>query len=436
MECTQRLKYIFAAAIVGVLLGLVSTNINASGLQLNFVNASGLGNAYSGAAAIADDASTIYFNPAGMSLIDHQQFVIGINGGRFNGTYRGSDVFSIPPFVTIPQSGFVNGQPAYAPYPFIYYMRPVNDKIAFGLGVSVPQGFGTSIPDTSIIRYSGTETIIYVIDITPAVSYKINNQLSAGLGLDIQNMTLKTAVMFPSFTGGPDSRIINNASGWGYGWHGGLLYKINPCTRVGLTYHSQSVFHPQGQSEFVVVPKSDVGNEIVSNNFKFSTTLPPYTMLSVYRDINQQLAVMGTVSYEQWSFLNHIVLHNIAATTITGAPAQTNAEIQQYFRDTWHLAVGANYKINHCWMLRAGLGYETDPTVNQYRVITNSGTGSTSIAVGAHYQAFRTLGFDGGYMHFFMRSSSIHAVNGLNTENGTVQLQRDAAGLQATWDIV
>lgn len=41
----------------------------ASGFALKEQGISGLGNAYAGAAAIAEDASTIFYNPAGMARL-------------------------------------------------------------------------------------------------------------------------------------------------------------------------------------------------------------------------------------------------------------------------------------------------------------------------------------------------------------------------------
>src|SRR2546430_4570909 len=62
---------------IGALLGTLPGSANAAGFQLIEQNASGLGNAYAGQAAAAEDASAIYFNPAGLTRIPRGQ-VVGV----------------------------------------------------------------------------------------------------------------------------------------------------------------------------------------------------------------------------------------------------------------------------------------------------------------------------------------------------------------------
>lgn len=431
MQKSKSLKY-----LLGCFTALLSVNTHAAGSQLFFNNASGLGNDYAGEVAIADDASTEYFNPAGLSLIPNRQMVVGDVQARFNGRFRGSDNFSLPPFVFIPQSGLAKGQPTLPPYPFFYYAMPLCHGLTFGIGVMTPEGIGVGIPERSLVRYSGTRAIIYIIDISPGIAYQFNERFSAGLALDIQRLAYTTVAMFPSFTGGPDARIRNDAIRWGYGWHGGLLYQMSPCLRTGFAYHSQSVFHPRGQSSYVFTPNTDVGTEIVSNNFHFTSVIPQSATISAYYQQNPCLALMGTVDYTRWRQIKSTTLYNLAIPDEFGGPSQFNSTIPQHYRDTWRLALGANYAFNPQWKLRMGSAYENDPTNPRYRSITDPGTGSISLAVGAHYQYCRQLGLDAGYIHYFMKSSKVNIVNGLNIENGKVRLQRDAAGLQATWDFV
>src|SRR5579872_1673108 len=138
------------------LIGLAGANANAAGSELFFDNVSGMGNAYSGKAAVADDASTEYFNPAGLTYIKQQEIVLGDIQGRFNGKFTGSTTFNIPPFVTIPQTGFANGSATVAPFPFFYYARPIADKFFFGFGILTPTGIGISVPEDTIVRYVAT----------------------------------------------------------------------------------------------------------------------------------------------------------------------------------------------------------------------------------------------------------------------------------------
>jgi len=429
--CRQWLKY----SLVIALLSLIIPSVYAADSQFFFNNVSGLGNAYSGEAAIADDASTVYFNPAGLSRIHHPQLVVGDIQARFNGQFRGTTQFSIPGVLTLPaQTGLLRGQATVAPFPFLYYSHPINNEMTVGFGISTPYGIGIGTPEDSIGRYIGTKAAIYIIDFSPALSYQVDDRFSAGLGMDFERLSFSVRSMYPSFVGAADSKVFNNATGWAFAWHGGILYKVNPATRAGLTYHSQAVFHPRGQSHFVFTPGGVADSEIVSNNFKFNMTFAPTTALSLYHDMNPLWALMGTIDFTQWSYIRNVHYYNIATPTGTGAPSVVDSTLMKYYRDSWRVALGSNYKLNDKWMLRLGVATETDPANNAYRSINNPGTGSISVAVGARYQALKTLAIDGGFMHFFVRPSAINTVEGLNSEVGRVWLQHDAIGLQGTWD--
>ena len=49
----------------------------ASGFAITEQNASGMGNAYAGSAAVAENASTIWYNPAGMTKLQAREFSLG-----------------------------------------------------------------------------------------------------------------------------------------------------------------------------------------------------------------------------------------------------------------------------------------------------------------------------------------------------------------------
>ena len=63
-----------------LLLATFSGAASAAAFQLWEQNASGLGTAYAGSAAVADNASTIFFNPAGMTQMPGIQLSAGVAG--------------------------------------------------------------------------------------------------------------------------------------------------------------------------------------------------------------------------------------------------------------------------------------------------------------------------------------------------------------------
>ncbi len=180
------------------------------------------------------------------------------------------------------------------------------------------------------------------------------------------------------------------------------------------------------------MPGSDVGSEVISNNFKFSYNTPAYTALSGYHELNAKWALLGTLDYTQWSQQKHVNLLNVALA----GPSSIDINIPENYNDTWRLALGTNYKLNDTWLLRAGVAFDQDPSNSTDRSANDPGSGSTSVAVGAHYQGWKTVGIDMGYEHFFMRSSTINLVDPAGSQHGTDQLHQDSIGAQVTWDLV
>lgn len=413
------------------LLGLLPiTFAHASGLQGFYNNASGLGEAFSGEAAVADDASTEYFNPAGLSRFDHQQLVLGADATKYSNKFSGSTTDFM---IGLTQSGTAHSH-AYVPWPFLYYTAPVVPKLNFGLGITSPFGIGANFPDDSLVRYNGTSFHFITLDLSPALSYQINKAFSVGVALDVVYLNVMSNLMFPSSTPGViDSKSLNNATDWGGGWHAGMLYQATPTTRLGLAFHSQVILNPHGKSEFVIVPGSNVGNEIISNNFKFNYILPRSATVSAYHDVNTKVAILGSIDFTDWSSQKHTLLQSFA---LNGAPGMsTNVDLMQFYQNTFRFSAGTHYKLNPNWMLRAGISYDQDPSNGNYRSANDPGSGSTSIAIGAHYQAMKTLALDMGYQHFFMRASSINLVTPVLSQTGTGQLHQDTIGLQMTWDM-
>ena len=71
-------RTIVGGFVAGALLAM-SGAATASGFALIEQSASGLGNAYAGGAASADDASTVFYNPAGMSNIKGSQVLVAMH---------------------------------------------------------------------------------------------------------------------------------------------------------------------------------------------------------------------------------------------------------------------------------------------------------------------------------------------------------------------
>ena len=252
----------------------------ASGYKINEQSAAGMGTAHAGRAAMATDASVVFYNPAAMTELDRAQITAGftyIKGiGDFDGT--GTDVAG----GTITDSGspFSDGGNylGEAFIPHVYYVQPINENLAFGLGVFAPFGTNTNYDDDFVGGGFADETSLTSIEIQPSIAFKINDQLSIGGGLDIVYMEgllskFVDSVPYsaqldavwqatPALTVGPNTPLADSqyqgneghyeveGSDWGYGWNLGLYYKLSDATTLGFAYRSEIEIELKGDSTF------------------------------------------------------------------------------------------------------------------------------------------------------------------------------------------
>ncbi len=404
----------------------------ANALYLPFGSAADLGDAFSGGAAIAQDASTANSNPAGLTRLEHQQIVVSATGVthhmQFDGTTTspGWGTFSTPSSNSGKTTSTFSGV-----IPAFYYALPVSKQWALGLSVTSPYGLGDDYPN-SVARYYVTYAEAQSADISPNVSYKVNDHLSLGAGFDALYMKLKFEQMYrySTLTDPVDSSVLNKSSGWGYGWHGGILYEFTPRTRVGLSYHSPIVEDLNGDSKFYV---NNNGSSVIStDNLHTTMHLPSYTTLSIYQDVTRAWALMATAEYMEWSFLKNDHEYNVA--TFAGPMA---INVPKNFNDTWRFALGTSYQVSDKWLLRTGAEYDQNPTNNTDRDPLLPSANRYIIGIGAHYQVNKDLGLDAGYAHAFFPRININNVNPASgsTAVGTSRMATDVLGIQVAWNI-
>lgn len=464
------------------LLGLSSYTFS-SAFQLWEQDSASVGNYHAGYAALANDASTAWYNPAGITRFKHQQIVVGASAVMTDFKYKGSvavtettpKVIAIPTFpfraVVAPPSTFtypsVTAQGGvFTVIPNLHYVTPINDKLGFGFSVSVPFGLKTDYGRSTPLRYAATLTSISVIDISPSIGFKVTDKASLGLGFDVQKVwaefnsdgVLLAATPSPTSAFPPpittaivpiaSASATNKASGVGYGFHLGGLYEFTENTRVGLSYHSQVVHHLSGNSTFAG-PAAVILNHgsIHSARSTTNVTLPPYTSLSAYHRINPLIAVMGTVNYTQWSTFKTLNLNGVAGAVNAPSPVfvapskNIKVTIPENYQDTWNVSVGADYYVTDRITLRGAVGYDQTPVEDKTRNVQLPDNDRYIIALGGHFQATKAVGVDLGWSHFFFHQVNINpppqAMGGQTvTVNGNVKGGADVLAVQATWDIV
>ena len=167
----------------------------ASSFVINEQSTSGLGTAYAGGAAQAEDASSLFFNPASIVLLDYGEAQGDVTGLWLNGQFSNSgSSYKLPgtPFNGLRLNGGDGGNvPADKVIPNFYLSQPVfrntpYGDLTIGIGLSSPYGLETDYAPGWVGRYLALRTKLTTIDIQPAIAYRLFNRLSLGVSLDIQ----------------------------------------------------------------------------------------------------------------------------------------------------------------------------------------------------------------------------------------------------------
>uniref|UniRef100_UPI003341B11C OmpP1/FadL family transporter n=1 Tax=Castellaniella defragrans TaxID=75697 RepID=UPI003341B11C len=438
MKSVQSLRIVSA-----LVLGLGAAGAaHSAGFQLLEQNASGLGNAYAGSAAVAENASTIFYNPAGMTKLEGINLSGGFNaitpsfkfseGSSTSPTHVGGN--PVPSFMQ-PTLGTDNGGDAgsTALVPNLYASWQINDRWFAGLGIGVPFGLATEYSDSWIGRYHSRKFEIQSINVNPSVAYKLTDQLSIGAGLNWMYLDAEyqRAVPMAGVTPVgpmvfPDATAKATLSGDGWGWNIGLLYDITPDTRVGLSYRSTVKINADGHTKVSGTPGGANDARVVADT---SVKLPDTAILSLSHNINPQWQVLADVSWTGWSSLRTLDINN--------APGLPSDSLTLRFRDTWRVALGANYHFTPQWTFKAGVAWDQTPIRNEtYRLTSLPDNDRIWASIGAQYNFSKHGSVDIGYAHLFVKDTTINNTTDADNKGvvyGSYDSSADIFGVQVSY---
>ena len=446
-------KKLFQGLVLLGLLTLTAPTVFASGFAIIEQSVSGLGNAFAGGAAVAEDATTVFFNPAGMTRLEGQQFTAGahviVPSAKFTVTAAPTNAAGAPirdsagTPITSGSSAGDSGQTGVVPN--LYYTNKLSNKLSIGLGINAPFGLATEYDKTWAGRYHAVESAVATININPNVAYQVNKQLSVAAGVSAQyiDVTLSSMVdgslIDGTFSSSPNKDIFveNKADDWGFGFNLGMLYQFSENTRAGVSYHSEIEHKVEGevtsQLPVAMLPYAALFQTQTING---SITLPASVSVSLYHRLNDRLSLMGDVSWTGWSSFDKLVINFEG----TGIATQTSSTTTENWKDTWRYAIGASFRASDALILRTGLAYDQSPISDEYRTPRIPGNDRTWISLGAGYRFTQSINMDLAYAHLFVPNSKFSKTATLGTEDqgrGTVQGEYenavDIASIQLTY---
>lgn len=374
----------YLAALIASLAG----GAHAAGFALIEQNASGLGNAYAGAAAVAQDASTIFFNPAGMSLLPDSQVVMAGHLIKPKAELSGSAVYDSPhPLAGDPVPGGQGGDAGdWALVPNFYYAYRLTPSVHLGIGVNAPFGLKTEYDDGWIGRYQALKSEVKTININPSIAYKVSDTLSIGAGLNIQRIEAELTNM--TYVG--LATVKGDDYGWGFNL--GLLWQMAPNTRLGLSYRSEVDYTLEGRATFS-------GLSALNGDITADVTLPDSASLSLFHKLSPQWELLADITWTGWSDFYEYEVY------------RTNGALLSYTLENWEdimrYSLGATWHMNDKVSLRGGVAYDEAPVSDVYRTPRIPDGARIWVAVGGQYRLSKQGVLDFGYAHLFVNDPGL-----------------------------
>ncbi len=311
-----------------------------------------LGLAAAGRAAAAKDASTAGSNPAGMTRLDRSQALAGVEG------IFGTAEFDTDSGTTVTGG---NGGNAASPTPLLgsAYVHSLSDR--WRLGVTLGSAFGGALNYNKqwAGRYYGQDVSLTTLTLNPAAAYRINELLSVGAGLTVMYSKLKEHTAINNVLESlPDGRLKYNDDAVALGGFAGVMLELAPGSRIGATYRSKIDLDFRDRVSFSGLgPGLEAALDsrgLIDAPLGLTMTVPQGVMVSGYHELNDRLALLANVGWQDWSQFGNV---DVGITTDT----TTNLSVDLDLDDTYHLALGLQVRLAEPWLWSVGTAYDSSP---------------------------------------------------------------------------
>jgi len=342
---------------LGFAVVLASSNVLASGFALNEQSISGMGSGFAGRSSSAEDASTVFGNPAGMARLKSEQVSVGgatlfakSDISHTRSTFGGQEDGDMVPTTTVPMG---------------YYVKPIDEHWAFGVGFYVPFGLMTDYGSGFAGRYYANKSEVTTLTFQPTVSYAFNDRVSIGFGPTINRISGELSGMVPNplSPGRNDGKLKSTGDDTALGFNVGILVQATDRTRLGMTYHSKVSYRLDAKTKVTDGLFSVLGVSGRSYDASLDVDTPESVDMSLTHQLNDDWTLYAGSTWTRWSRFKELTSKTQGLPPLLSAQLGSVTE-EQNWRDTWAHAIGAAYKLNDQWVLRAGLSVDQAPTNN------------------------------------------------------------------------
>ncbi|TFH91207.1 outer membrane protein transport protein [Vibrio ouci] len=397
---------------LAVACGLVTTSatVNGAGFQLAEYSATGLGRAYAGEAAMADNAGVQWRNPAMLTHLEGTQISVGaiyVNpnidvNGEVDG---GKSLNPALPKTSASSSDFAND----AIIPNLYISHRYSDELAVGFALGTNYGMETDLGTDFAGSHFGNEASIITKEANLNLAYQINEAVSIGggvryvMGEGSFGATAPETNVFGLPQGTPLKHMEGDDEAWG--WQVGTAWQINEQHRIGFTYKSAVDLKLAGDAKIFSATTSKVENSTGSMDL----TLPQTAELASFHQLTDKLAMHASINWTDWSSFKELYadLDTLESQTVK----------DENWEDNYRFALGATYQVDPKLAVRTGIAYDTSAVSDKNRTITIPETDRTWLSLGASYEFTKQFSLDGGFTYIIAKDAPITESRGYESDD-------------------
>lgn len=369
-------------------LTTTASSVFAGGIMLYETGTPEVGLASAGWAARAQDAATVFTNPAGMTRLENDEMMVGAQ------LLYGDINFDTDSHTTMEGGGGDNPL-ALFPGASFYYSHSYSDRLKMGLALYGNFGMALDYGGSWSGRYHLKKATLVGVTFAPTVAYKLTDNLSIGGGLNIMYGYFKeeVAVNNPAPWRG-DGKLKVDDGQIGYGGNFGLLYEFSDNTRIGAQYTTKIDLDFSADAEFSGLgPLMIAGLQatgLLYTSLDLDMTVPQTAMVSFYHQLNESWALLGNLGWQNWSEYGKlgVTVKSVLTTDLTD---------DRDYDDTYHVALGAQYDTNSSWLYSFGVAYDSGMVDDTTRTPDVPVGETWRFSVGGQYQLKENMVLGLGY---------------------------------------
>jgi len=338
-------RRITAGAVVLSVAGLSASSALGNGFRLPSQDAfaTARGEAF---VATADNASAVYYNPAGLTQLEGLSFRSGIYGIYLDPTYTSS-----PPAVN-PGKFHIEDQWAVVPQFFSAY-TPTDWPLSFGLGVYPPFGGDVTWPEDVSFRKVALSGSLKYLTINPAVALKLGPgfSIAGGVMVNYADLEMEQGLELPFYPF--DNYFRFKGHDWSVGYNLGLLWEPHERVTLGATFRSSTTFTMDGHTEYADQPAIQPGRVGAHADFKFPLTgvvgvsYRPTPKWNFEFDADYtDWSSFGTTTIYQAPDVNPDIVRDIPVTLDWQPSWMYEFGVTRYFDNGWHVSAGYVFSEN------------------------------------------------------------------------------------------